>query len=155
MAVNALPELPENLRPFAPESAPSALVADEPSSARTAGLVGLGLTAVGIFAVLMNRDTPRLIGPGSGSVLALAGIAAMLYHAARDSDRLVRRAYIGLGIAALAAGVVLSLVPNPKVGDWFIPWGVAGLLSGIMFLLAGGRQEDERRGHRSSPVCWC
>jgi ABC-type transport system involved in multi-copper enzyme maturation permease subunit len=143
MAVNAPADRPEGVRPFAPESAPSATVSDEPSAARTAGLVGLGLTAVGIFAVIMNRETPRLIGPASGAVIALAGVAAMLYHAARDPDRLVRRAYIGLGIAALSAGVVLSLVPNPKVGDWFIPWGVAGLLSGTAFLLAGGRQEDE------------
>ncbi len=133
----------QNHRQFAPEAAPSELAAEEPSFARLAGSLGLGLAVVGALAVWMNVSKERLIGPTTGVFLTLLGAATMLYHAARDSDRLVRRSYIGLGIIALGVGAALSLLKQPTVGDWFLPWGIVGLFSGLFFLLAAGRHENE------------
>lgn len=130
-------------RQFTPEAAPSALAAEEPSFARLAGSMGLGLAVVGAVAVWLNASKPRLIGPTTGIAVALIGVAAMLYHAARDSDRMVRRGYIALGIVALGVGAALSLIKHPTIGEWFMPWGLVGLFSGLVFLLAAGRHEDE------------
>src|SRR5438128_4038001 len=130
-------------RSFAPETAPSEMAAEEPSFARLAGSLGLGLAVVGALAVWMNASKPRLIGPTTAIFLTLIGAAAMLYHAARDSDRLVRRAYIILGIIALGVGAALSVLKQPTIGEWFLPWGVIGLFSGLFFLMAAGRHEHE------------
>jgi ABC-2 type transport system permease protein len=130
-------------RSFAPEAAPSEMAAEEPSFARLAGSLGLGLAVVGTLAVWMNVSKPRLIGPTTAIFLTLIGAAAMLYHAARDSDRMVRRGYIILGIIALGVGAALSVLKQPTIGEWFLPWGVIGLFSGLFFLMAAGRHEHE------------
>lgn len=130
-------------RLWTPETAPSEVTTDEPSFARLAGSLGLGLVIIGAFALWKNASGPRIIGPTTAIFAMLVGAAAMLYHAARDSDRLVRRSYIDLGIVALGVGTVLSLLKQPTMGAMFLPWGVIGLFSGLFFLLAAGRHEDE------------
>jgi ABC-2 type transport system permease protein len=130
-------------RAFVPELAPSELAAEQPSFARLAGSLGLGLAVVGTLAVWMNVSKPRLIGPTTAIFLTLIGAAAMLYHAARDSDRLVRRSYIIFGIVALGIGAALSVLKQPTMGEWFLPWGVIGLFGGLFFLMAAGRNEHD------------
>lgn len=103
------------------EMAPSEIAADEPSFPRLAGSLGLGLTVVGALALWMNASKPRLIGPTTATFVTLIGVAAMMYHAARDSDRMVRRGYIALGIAALAIGVVFSVLKQPTYGAQVLP----------------------------------
>lgn len=138
-----MPDFYSDPSPQTPETAPSALASDEMSFPRLIGTIGLGLAAVGAFAIVLNISKERLIGPTSGAFFIFIGIVAMLYHAARDGDQLVRRAYLGLGFGALIAGIVLGLIPQPKMGDWLMPWGGMGLLTGVFFLIAAGRHEAE------------
>jgi ABC-2 type transport system permease protein len=133
----------ESFHPITPEAAPSELAADEPALARSLGGVGIGMTLVGSLALWMNLSKPRLIGPSLAVVIALVGIGSLLYHAARDGDRLVRRMYVLLGLALLGIGSALTVAPLPAAGDGFLPGGVGALLSGLAFLLAAGRHEDE------------
>src|SRR4051812_18633161 len=91
-------------RPHAPEWAPSALTAEEPTPARALGMTGWAITLVGALALVLNlyTDTPRLIGPGLGAALVVIGLGATLYHASRDADPMVRRLYLTLGVCLLA-----------------------------------------------------
>lgn len=134
-----------------PEAAPSELATEEPTFPRTAGTIGLLLVIVGVLALFLNRDRERLIGPTLAAIMSVIGVAAMLYHAARDKDVTIRKAYLGVGFGLLAVGAVLSLVPKSSAGEAFGPWlatfGVMGLLAGFVFLLAAGRHETEGAWH--------
>ncbi|MBX7105549.1 MAG: ABC transporter permease [Gemmataceae bacterium] len=130
-------------QPLTPEAAPSDLAIDEPKFARSLGGMGIGLALVGSLAVWMNLSQPRLIGPTLAVFMTIVGIALLLFHAARDGDRLVRRMYMLVGLGSLGIGVALSAVPLPVAGDGFVPGGALGLLTGLFFLLAAGRHEDE------------
>src|SRR5262245_3622502 len=138
-----MPDRMDDQRPMTPETAPSELAAEEPSFARLIGTVGLGLVVIGALSIWMNVSKERLIGPTTGAFFILVGTVAMLYHAARDADQMIRRSYLGLGFAAIVAGVVLSLLPQPAIGDWLMPWGGLAMMMGVFFLLAAGRHEDE------------
>lgn len=138
-----MPDRMDDQRLMAPETAPSELVAEEPSIARLIGTVGLGLVVIGALSIWMNVSKERLIGPTTGAFFILVGTVAMLYHAARDADQMIRRSYLGLGFAAIAAGVVLSLLRQPDFGDWLMPWGGLAMMIGVFFLLAAGRHENE------------
>src|SRR5688572_21048929 len=87
-------------RPRAAEFAPSDVTADEPTLARLLGGLGLAAAVLGAVAVVANQFGPRWIGTGAGYFIAAVGLAAMLYHAARDTDLEFRRAY-GFFAAAL------------------------------------------------------
>jgi ABC-2 type transport system permease protein len=138
-----MPDFYSDPTPHTPETAPSALASDEMAFPRWVGTLGAGLAALGALVIVMNMSKERIIGPTGGAFFIFLGIAAMLYHAARDADLLVRRAYLGLGFGALIAGAVLGLLPKPVMGDWLMPWGGMGLLTGVFFLIAAGRHETE------------
>lgn len=138
------PETPGQ-RTHVPEWAPSELTRESPSTARTVGMVGWALICVGTLAVILNTrtSTPRLIGTELGSAFVLLGMATTLYHAGRDADSLVRHLYLGLGIALIGVGAVVSLAKKPEMGGLFLPWGAAGLSLGLFYLITAGRHERE------------
>lgn len=147
-----MPDRFDDPRPMTPESAPSALATEEPSMARTLGMIGVCLLLLGVISLWKNTSGEFFIGPTIAAVCAFVGIMTMLYHAARDADPMVRRSYLGFGFAVLIAGAVLSLIPKPAMGDWMLPWGGLGLMTGLFFVLAAGRHENEAPWDRLIPV---
>jgi ABC-2 type transport system permease protein len=123
-----------------PEAAPSQLAADEPAWARTLGLVGMMLAVLGLTVVTFNAIYgPRIIGPGTGYLCVAIGVIAMLFHAIRDSDLQIRRAYGNMGFALiLAAGLFAAIKPTS-----FLAYGWASLLAALCFLLCCARHETE------------
>jgi|SRR5579883_2049053 len=135
------------------EFAPSDVAADEPTMARAVGGLGIAAAVLGTVAVVANQFGPRWISPGTGYLLGAAGVAAMLYHAVRDSDLEFRRAYGLLATVLLAVALVLFAVPGPqgggeadrRVGYYLLPWGAsAGLLS-LLFFIPFVRNEADPR----------
>jgi ABC-type transport system involved in multi-copper enzyme maturation permease subunit len=141
-----MPEAPETYRsPFGQEVAPSELRAEEPSIARLVGMVGLGALIVGIAVLLFNTRGPRLFGPIWGYVFVPFGLAGLLFHAARDGDIQVRRAYgVFGGFLPILAGIAVSLWPiDGHVGALFLRVGAPAFFFGLLFLLPFARHEDE------------
>src|SRR4051812_24885758 len=95
------------------EIAPSVMREDEPTVARTIGLVGASLVIFGGVALVINaiRGAETRIGVGWASVFLTLSVVGLLAHAAFDRDLQVRRLYWGAGLALLTLGVVFCLVP--------------------------------------------
>lgn len=133
-----------------PEVAPSNTQREEPVIARLIGLFGLGCTVLGTAAIVANQYSPRWIGEGTGYLFAAVGLAAMLFHAVRDSDPEVRRVY-GIAAALLLIGaVVLGFYParpiagsEAKIGYYLLPWGAAAGLLSLLFFIPFARHETE------------
>ena len=144
MANPTFPESPpvDTERETALDAAPSQLAAEEPSFARTVGMVGVGLAIFGAAIFLFNEISgPRIISKPLGTLLFLIGLVFMLYHAVRDANIDVRRTYgilLGFGLVGVAA--VLTLVSN---GELLVTYGAASLVGGLCFLLAFARHEDD------------
>ena len=158
MSSQTLPESGPTMRPGAPEYAPSELRPEEPWIARRIGLLGAMLAVFGGMVVLFNElRGPRLVGVTWGWVAIFLGAACLLFHAARDPDTQVRRAYGFLGVALLLVTVFLALVPAkpspeaqaPEMGAMFLPYGPACLFLGLLFGLAFVRHETEPSWRRS------
>src|SRR5688572_23660535 len=147
------------------ETAPSALTEDQESFARTVGMTGLMAVALGTLILILNAAKARLgveIGNNVGFAGIIVGLAMMFFHAARDTDQLVRRlyGYVG-GFGLPLSGIILSLLPviisaakDPPEGgtrtivSLFFPFGWACFLAGLFFLMAFCRNETEERNRR-------
>jgi hypothetical protein len=146
------------VRPRPTEFAPSELRADEPTFARVVGLVGLGLSVLGAAAVIAKQYGTGWIAAGVGGLFLAVGQAALLYHALRDGDYEVRRAYTALAYLLLAVFVLAAVgsaveseavagllrarwLPVPLAGGWA---ALPGLL-GLGYLLAALRHETDDR----------
>ena len=97
------------------ETAPSALSEDQASVARTIGLTGLMAVILGALILILNAAKARLgveVGNNVGFAGIVVGMAMMFYHAARDTDQMIRRlyGYVG-GVGLPLAGLILSLLP--------------------------------------------
>lgn len=127
------------------ETAPSVLRQDEPTVARIIALVGLLFVAVGGVALISSAaGWSSRISPGLGSFFLVIGLAGMLYHAARDADLQVRRAYGTLGAAWIITAIVVTSLPiKGQPGSQFLPWGFFCLTLGLLFLLPFIRNETE------------
>src|SRR5262249_34859803 len=106
------------------EMAPSVLREDQLSVARVLGLVGLMLTIIGsaVLVTIVVGFASRV--PGSlGALFFVIGLAFMLFHAARDSDMQIRRAYGVLGFLCVltAIGVLLAALAR-GAGGGREPW---------------------------------
>jgi ABC-type transport system involved in multi-copper enzyme maturation permease subunit len=127
------------------ERAPSFIREDEPIFARIVGLFGLLAVTVGGVALILNASgmVNRLIGPGWGTFALVLGVGCLLFHAFRDTDLQFRRLYGFLGCVCFVAGVVVSVIGTRTVpmGTWFLPWGLAGLGLGGLFLVLFARNE--------------
>ncbi|MCE9534629.1 MAG: ABC transporter permease [Planctomycetes bacterium] len=138
MSSQTLPETSPPIRP--PENAPSQTAADEPSWARTLGLAGMMLTVIGLIVVTFNDlYGPRFFGKGWGFVFLALGISGMLFHAVRDRDVQIRRAYAFVGYGLLGLMLVLVLVNTRN----FISYGWACTLISLCFLLSCARHETD------------
>jgi ABC-type transport system involved in multi-copper enzyme maturation permease subunit len=132
-----------------PETAPSILRADQPSTARAVAFVSLLAASVGGMVLMRSAfgGTP-LIGPTLGVFFLALGLSGLLYHAAIDKDVQYRRVYGLTGATLLACGVLFLLLPfRDEVGLLFLPVGVPCLLLGLLFLLAFSRNEDDKLLH--------
>lgn len=148
-----------------PELAPSHLTDDQASFARTVGMTGLFAVLLGVLVLVLNAAQAKLpfdLGNNVGFAAIVVGMAMMFFHAARDSDQLVRRLYgfVG-GLGLPAAGVILSLLPlaisaarpapaeGPKpIVSLFFPFGWACFLAGLFFLLPFCRNETDESQRR-------
>jgi ABC-2 type transport system permease protein len=149
-----------------PELAPSAVTDDQSSFARTVGMTGLFAVLIGVLILILNAANARLpfeLGNNVGFAGIVIGLAMMFFHAARDSDELVRRLYgfVG-GLGLPAAGAILSLLPlaisaaksapeggGPKpLVSLFFPFGWACFLAGLFFLIPFCRSETDESQRR-------
>jgi ABC-2 type transport system permease protein len=149
-----------------PELAPSAVSDDQASFARTIGMTGLFAVLIGVIILILNAANAKLpfeIGNNIGFAGIVVGMAMMFFHAARDSDELVRRLYgfVG-GLGLPAAGAILSLLPlaisaaksapedgSPKpIVSLFFPFGWACFLAGLFFLIPFCRAETDESQRR-------
>jgi ABC-type transport system involved in multi-copper enzyme maturation permease subunit len=164
MSSNAITEKKETppTRPrwhVARETAPSVIEADRPLLPRVVGAVGLLLVTVGGVPLAARlgasrvflRQLSEILPAWLAALLAVGGLGCLLYHAANDADFQIRRAYMWKGLAWLSLGVLLSFLPASG-GDGaaaantrFLPFGLFGLVLGLLFLLAFQRNESDAR----------
>jgi ABC-2 type transport system permease protein len=132
--------LPESNPARPVETAPSAVAAEEPGWARTVGLMGMMLTVLGLTVVTFNEIYgPRIIGKGWGFVFVALGVLSMLFHAVRDDDYQIRRAYGAIGYGLLALMVLLTLIRGAN----FLAYGWACAIGALCFLLCFGKHETD------------
>lgn len=136
MSTQTLPEMPG--RP--PEIAPSQVAVDEPSAARAFGLIGMMIAVLGLTVVVFNAVYgPRIIGPEGGILFIAFGLLGMLFHALRDTDMQIRRAYGVIGMALVGITALFALV---RV-NLFVTYGWATAIAAFCFLLTNLRHETD------------
>lgn len=143
------------------ERAPSDVRAEEMTSARIIGYVGLGMILVSALVLFLNyrSSTPGttvLVPPVWGWAGLALGVSLMLYHSLRDSEAEVRRIYLGVGGVLTLVGLVGLIVSlrleffsgqaNTAASAskfWAKLILVLGSGLGIPFLLTAGRHETD------------
>ncbi len=122
------------------ETAPSQLSPDQPSWARTIGLMGIMTSVLGLTVVAFNEIYgPRIITKGWGFVFVAIGAVSMLFHAVRDNDVQVRRAYGLVGFGLLGVMAILTIINTKN----FVAYGWACALASLCFLLTFSRHETD------------
>jgi gliding motility-associated transport system permease protein len=126
------------------EMAPSVLREDEPTVARTVGLIGACLVIFGGTALMVNAiGWNYRVGVGWGTLITVTGLVGLLWHAAFDPDLQVRRLYWGMGLAMLALGALLCVIPlRGGIGGLF-GLGYPSFAVALLFLLATHRHETD------------
>ena len=138
MSSQALPESNPATRPA--EIAPSTVASDEPSVARIIGLMGMMASVLGLTVVTFNEIYgPRIVSKSGGLFFVAFGLSAMLFHAIRDGDLQIRRAYGSIGFGLLGLMLILSLMNTRN----FLSYGWACALAGLCFLLTFSRHETD------------
>lgn len=129
-----------------PEQAPSLVREDQPTFARIVAMVGVLLLAVGAMAMVapVMRWT-YVISSAWGLFVFTLGLAQVLYHAFVDRDVQFRRIYLAVGMFLLLFGVGSAILRVAATGpNLFLPYGAAGLLLALLFLLAVLRSETDQ-----------
>lgn len=132
--------------PFGQETAPSELRRDEPTVARFFGMAGLMLVFGAASIIMLNTWMgPRWLTPPWGYTFLIFGLAALLFHAARETETQLRRSYGFLGLGLVVISVALAVMPQGEigVGAMFLPWGVISALLGLFFLLPFAHNETD------------
>src|SRR5262245_13854336 len=137
------------------EVAPSVTEAERPLLPRAVGALGLLLVTVGGVPLASRfgaarpffRQLSEILPAWLAAMFAVLGLGCLLYHAANDADFQIRRAYMWKGLAWLGLGILLSLLPATGVKMFanagFLPFGLFGLVLGLLFLLAFSRNETD------------
>jgi ABC-2 type transport system permease protein len=128
------------------EIAPSVMRQDVPTTARIIGVAALVFGfAPGLLAIVFDKTgTGARIPVGWGMFMAMLGLAGMLYHAARDTELEIRRAYGIFALVWLILAIAHAVYPTEAgVGAGFLPWGYVSLLIGLPFALVYARNEDD------------
>lgn len=136
----------EHLRsPRVEETAPSEVASDEFTFPRFVGMTGMVFAIIGsmFMFVSMARGVPvrvlYLMAVGLGLVM-------MLYHAARDADQQIRRAYGLFGVGLLVLGGLFALLPggpDSQMGYRFLSIGFPSLLLGLLFVVCFVHHEED------------
>src|SRR5262249_33881184 len=139
------------------EVAPSVMKDDQPVVPRIIGGAGLLLVVLGGVPLASRLGSSTrvfkalsdVMPAGWAAFFAVLGVGCLLYHAAMDAEFQIRRAYMWKGLAWLLLGVFLSIAPA-KGGDdqWvygarFVPFGILGLVLGLLFEMAFIRNETD------------
>ncbi len=131
------------------ETAPSAVRTGEPRVLRYVAFICFLVLIVSLGAFWANlRGRQNLIaylfGPGWATVLFVVGLAGLLLHAAVEQDLQYRRSYGAFGLAWLAAGVIVTLVPyHDEVTGLFLPYGLICFWVALFFILPFARNETD------------
>lgn len=132
--------------PFGQEQAPSEIRRDEPTVARFIGMAGLMLVFGAASIIMLNTWMgPRWLTPPWGYTFLIFGLAALLFHAARETETQLRRSYGFLGLGLVVIAVALAIIPqgDAGVGAMFLPWGIVAALLGLFFLLPFAHNESD------------
>jgi len=129
------------------ELAPSVMREDEPTFARIVGLAGSVLVIfAGVALIIANyKGAPGKFGVGWMTVILLAGLLGMMYHAVFDGDLQVRRLYWGIGIVGIIGGAIVCLIPVNQVQGALFIVGFPAMALGLIFVLAFLKHEDDPR----------
>lgn len=131
------------------EQAPSETRAETPTVTRyLIGFGGLFVATVGVVSVFAAGYGRGLFGAEFGYLFAAVGTAMLLFHAVRDGDLEIRRAYGAVGAALLLIAVGVGVFPaKPEgsdvsvAGHLLLPWGGLLAVVALLFLVAFARHE--------------
>lgn len=133
------------------EQAPSETRAETPTVTRyLVGFGGLFLVTLGVASVIAAGYQRGFFGAEWGYLFAATGTALLLFHALRDGDLEIRRAYGALGglllLLAVGVGVYPAVPPGGTeavAGQLLLPWGGLFGLVALLFIVAFARHETE------------
>lgn len=133
------------------ELAPSETRVETPTAVRyLAGFGGLFLVTLGVASVVAAGYQRGWFGAEWGYLFAIAGTALLLFHALRDGETEIRRAYGVLGGLLLLLAVGVSVYPGKPdgsetavAGQLLLPWGALFGVVALLFIVAFARHETE------------
>jgi ABC-2 type transport system permease protein len=133
------------------EQAPSDTRTETPTATRyLVGFGGLFLVTLGVASVVAAGYNRGMLGAEWGYLSTAVGAALLLFHAFRDGDLEVRRAYGVLGGALLLLAVGVGVFPAKPTGSeaavaghLLLPWGALLGVVALLFLVAFCRHETE------------
>src|ERR1051325_9227042 len=126
------------------ETAPSVMVKDEPTIARTLGLFGVMMVVLGTLLFIMHMSNRfQWAGPGRITFFVFVGFVCLLFHAAWDKDEQIRRIYGAFGVLWVASGCVLCLLSGKNGILTYSHYGYITWLLGLLFLLGFLRHETD------------
>ena len=133
------------------EQSPSETRAEPPTVTRyLVGFGGLFLVTLGVASVVAAGYQRGFFGAEWGYLFAAVGTALLLFHALRDGDVEIRRAYGALGGLLLLLAVGVGVFPaRPEgsdtavAGQLLLPWGGLFGLVALLFIVAFARHETE------------
>lgn len=138
------------------EVAPSVVEAEQPLLPRLVGGIGLFLVVIGGVPLASRFGASRvffrvlseLLPVWLSAPFAVVGLGCLLYHALRDADFQIRRAYMAMGLGWLGVGLLVTFWPvagsdGTVIGQRFLPYGFIVFVLGLLFLLTFVRNETE------------
>jgi ABC-2 type transport system permease protein len=130
----------------AADGAPSVLREDELSWPRTAGLIGGCFVLLGGGVLILRQyGLAQRVNPTVATLGLVAGIAAMLYHAAFDRDIQLRRLYLVFSAVLLGVGAFLCVLITADTGrgPLLFGGGYVFMALALLFGLASHRNETD------------
>lgn len=130
------------------EKAPSQIREDEPTVARTIGMIGmlfLVMGGLGRFGKWVNLfGLGSRLNPITMTVMIILGVIGLLTHAAFEKDLQIRRIYWGKGLALIGLGALCALIRLFTGEEAWFAVGYLMMFGGLFFLLAVLRHETDQ-----------